>query len=117
MKTEWQAQVLHLYFGEQDKWHNQPLHHALMERCISLGIAGATAFRGTEGYGASSTVHRSSLWSFSQDAPMIMTIVDTPEKIQSLLPALREMVAEGIIVSSAAQAIRYRRDPDPLQNR
>lgn len=117
MKTEWQAQVLQLYFGEKDKWHNQPLHHALIERCISLGIAGATVFRGTEGYGASSTVHRSSLWSFSQDAPMIMTIVDTPEKIQSLLPALRDMVAEGIIVSSAAQAIRYRRDPDPLQNR
>ena len=109
MKTEWQAQVLQIFFGERDKWQDAPLHRALIERCMSLGIAGATVFRGTEGYGASSTVHRSSLWSFSQDAPMMMTIVETPEKIAELIPILREMVCEGVIVCSQAQASRYQR--------
>ncbi len=117
MKTEWKAQVLQIFFGERDKWKNKPLHQALIERCISLQIAGATVFRGTEGYGASSTVHRSSLWSFSQDAPMMMTVVDTPEKIEQLVPKLREMVSEGLIVCSAAQASRYLRDAGPAAGR
>lgn len=80
---------------------------------MELGIAGATVFRGTEGFGASSTIHRSSLWSFSQDAPMIMTIIDTPEKIEQLIPELRRMVCEGVIVSSFARASQYQRN-DPL---
>ncbi|HET9100285.1 MAG TPA: DUF190 domain-containing protein [Acidobacteriaceae bacterium] len=113
MKTEWNAQVLQIFFGEQDKWQNKPLHQAVTEKCIEAGIAGATVFRGIEGFGASSTIHRSSLWSFSQDAPMMMTIVDRPEKIEQLLPELRRMVCEGVIVSSFARASQYVRN-DPL---
>jgi len=108
MKTEWKAQVLQIFFGERDRWQDKPLHEALIGKCLALEIVGATVVRGLEGFGASSTVHRSSLWSFSQDAPMVMTIVDTPEKIAKLLPELQPMVAEGMIVSSSALAIRYR---------
>lgn len=117
MKTEWKAKVLQIFFGERDKWQNKPLHQALIETCLAMEIAGATVFRGTEGYGASSTIHRSSLWSFSQDAPMMMTIVDTPEKIEQLIPKLREMVCEGVIVCSVAQASRYQRSAPPVEHR
>lgn len=106
-KTEWKSQVLQIYFGERDRWENKPLHDALIEKCLAMHILSATVVRGQEGFGASSTVHRSSLWSFSQDAPMVMTIIDTPEQIAKLFPELQRMIVEGVIVSSFAQAIQF----------
>lgn len=113
MKTESNAQMLQIYFGEQDQWQRKPLYVALIEECVALGIAGATVCRGIAGFGASSTIHRSSLWSFSKDASIMVTIVDTPEQIAKLTPSLQRMVTEGLVVRSSVQSVRYQRDTPP----
>lgn len=109
MKTTFSAQMLQVYFGEQDHWNGKPLHAALIEKCMTLGIAGATVCRGIAGFGASSSIHRKHLWSFSNDAPMIVTIIDTPEQLTKLTSALQEMVEEGVVICSNVEAIRYDR--------
>src|SRR5271157_5256163 len=100
MKLEGKARMLRIHFGEDDKWHNKPLYQAIVEKCRELDIAGATVFRGIEGYGASTLIHRTHLLSFSSDAPVMVTVIDSEEKILQLLPYLDHMVQEGLIAIS-----------------
>ncbi|MFY9753981.1 MAG: DUF190 domain-containing protein [Candidatus Acidiferrales bacterium] len=107
MKLEGNAQMLRIHFGEDDKWEGKPLYRAIVEKCRELDIAGATVFRGIEGYGASTLIHRSHLLSFSSDAPLMVSVVDTAEKIGKLLPVLDEMLKEGLIAVSEVEVIKY----------
>ena len=100
MKLEGKAKMLWIHFGEDNKWHDKPLYRAIVEKCRELDLAGATVFRGIEGYGASTLIHRSHLLSFSSDAPLMVSVIDSEEKVQKLLPFLDEMVDEGLIARS-----------------
>jgi len=107
MKLQGNAKMLRIHFGEDDKWKDKPLYRAIVEKCKELDIAGATVFRGTEGYGASTLIHRSHLLSFSSDAPIMVTVIDAEEKILELLPHLDQMVQEGLIAISDVEVIKY----------
>jgi PII-like signaling protein len=106
MKLEGKAKMLRIHFGEDDKWHNQPLYEAIVSKCRELDIAGATVLRGIDGYGASTLIHKHHLLR-SSDRPIMVSVIDTEENIQKLLPALDEMVDEGLIAMSEVEVIRY----------
>jgi PII-like signaling protein len=106
MKLEGKAKMLRIHFGEDDKWHNKPLYEAIVIKCRELDIAGATVFRGIEGYGASTLIHKRHLLR-SSDRPIMVSVIDTEEKIRTLIPALDEMVDEGLIAMSEVEVIRY----------
>jgi uncharacterized protein len=107
VKLAGKAKMLRIHFGEDDKWNGKPLYRAIVEKCRELDIAGATVFRGIEGYGASTLIHRSHLLSFSSDAPIMVSVIDSEEKVQRLLPHLDEMVREGLIAISEVEVIKY----------
>jgi uncharacterized protein len=107
MKLEGKAKMLRIHFGGNDKWKGKPLYQAIVEKCRELDIAGATVLRGIEGYGASTLIRRSHLLSFSSDAPLMVAVIDVEEKIRALLPALDEMVDEGLIAMSEVEVIKY----------
>jgi PII-like signaling protein len=106
MKLEGKAKMLRIHFGEDDKWHDKPLYEAIVIKCRELDIAGATVFRGLEGYGASTLIHKRHLLR-SSDRPIMVSVIDTEEKIRNLIPALDEMVDEGLIAMSEVEVIRY----------
>lgn len=106
MKLEGKAKMLRIHFGEDDKWQNKPLYEAIVIKCRELDIAGATVFRGIEGYGASTLIHKRHLLR-SSDRPIMVSVIDTEDKIRSLIPALDEMVDEGLIAMSEVEVIRY----------
>ncbi|HTA50623.1 MAG TPA: DUF190 domain-containing protein [Verrucomicrobiae bacterium] len=106
MKLEGKAKMLRIHFGEDDKWQDQPLYEAIVIKCRELDIAGATVFRGIEGYGASTLIHKRHLLR-SSDRPIMVSVIDTEEKIRSLIPALDKMVDEGLIAMSEVEVIRY----------
>ena len=107
MKLEGKAKMLRIHFGEADKWKGKPLYEAIVEKCRELDIAGATVFRGIEGYGASTLIHRSYLFRRSSDLPIMVAIVDREDKLTKLFPVLDEMVREGLIAISDVEVIRY----------
>ena len=107
MKLEGKAKMLRVHFGENDRWRGKPLYEAIVEKCQEMDIAGATVFRGIEGYGASTLIHRSHLFRGGSDLPIMVSIVDTEEQIKKLFPALDEMVDEGLIAMSDVEVIRY----------
>lgn len=106
MKLEGKAKMLRIHFGEDDKWQNKPLYEAIVIKCRELDIAGATVFRGIEGYGASTLIHKRHLLR-SSDRPIMVSVIDTEEQIRSFIPALDEMVDEGLIAMSEVEVIRY----------
>jgi uncharacterized protein len=106
VKLEGKARMLRIHFGEDDKWQGKPLYEAIVVKCRELDIAGATVFRGIEGYGASTLIHKKHLL-WSSDRPIMVSVVDTEQNIKKLLPALDEMVAEGLIAMSEVEVIRY----------
>jgi PII-like signaling protein len=107
MKLEGKAKMLRIHFGEDDKWQGKPLYRAIVEKCREIDIAGATVLRGIEGYGASTLIRRTHLLSFSHDAPVMVSVIDSEDKIQKLLSILDEMVGEGLIALSEVEVIKY----------
>lgn len=100
------AQMIRIYFGEDDRWRGRPLYQAIVEEARRQDLAGATVYRGIEGYGASSRIHRRHLLT-SADLPVMVCIVDTAAKIQAFLPTLEQIVSEGLIAISDVDVIRY----------
>ncbi len=109
MKEEFQARMLRIYFTEADKWQGKPLHEAIVAKCQELGLAGATVYRGIEGFGASARIYHARSLSFSKDAPIMAIVVDTEEQIQKLIPHLDQMIEGGLVAISNVNAIRYSR--------
>ncbi len=112
MKEQFQARMVRIHFGEDDRWQGKPLHEAIVAKAQELGMAEAIVYRGIEGYGSSSRIHHSSLWRLSSDAPIMVSILDTEEQIARLLPHLDAMVAEGLIAISSVEVIRYTRSSE-----
>ena len=106
-KLEGRAKLLRIYIGEDDRWEDEPLHEAIVKKLRMMDIAGATVYRGLIGYGAQNRVHRSGFLGLSKDLPIMLSIIDTEEKIRGVLPVLDEMVDEGLIALSDVEIIKY----------
>lgn len=109
MKEEFKAKLLRIHFTEADKWQGQALYEAIVAKCRDLGLAGATVYRGLEGFGASARIHHAHSLSISKDAPITVSIIDTEEQLQRLMPHLDKMIAGGLIAISTVDVIRYSR--------
>lgn len=108
MKTQEFGKLLRIFIGESDRWHHQPLYEAIVLKARELGLAGATVLRGPMGFGATSHLHTAKILRLSLDLPMVIEIVDTEEKIKTLLPHLDEMVLEGLVTLENVQILKYR---------
>ncbi|HVB23909.1 MAG TPA: DUF190 domain-containing protein [Ktedonobacteraceae bacterium] len=101
------AQALTMYLGESDQWQGMPLYVALVQYLRSQGCAGATVTRAVAGYGVGSRLHESGGLHWSSDAPVVIQVVDSPERLQHLLPALREMLGGGLITLHDVEVLKY----------
>jgi uncharacterized protein len=107
LKEEFQARMLRIHFTEADKWQGEPLYEAIVAKCHDLGLAGATVYRGLEGFGASARIYHARSLSISKNAPIMVSVIDTEEQIQKLILHLDQMIAGGMIASSTVEVIRY----------
>ena len=108
MKISEEGQLLRIFIGEADRWHGKPLYEAIILKAREMGIAGATMLRGMMGYGANSRIHTAKILRLSEDLPVVVEIVDNAEKIERLLPAIDEMVQEGLVTLEKVKVIHYR---------
>jgi PII-like signaling protein len=110
MKLPAEAELLRVFIGESDKHHGRPLYEVLVEEARRRGLAGATVLRGVLGFGASSRIHTAKILRLSEDLPMVVEIVDKPERIAEFLPDLDNMVTEGLVTLERVRVIVYRHD-------
>jgi hypothetical protein len=115
MKTPREGQLLRIFVGESDRWKGKALFEAIVQEARHQGLAGATVFRGFEGFGARSRIHTSRILRLSEDLPILIEIVDAAEKIQAFLPVLDDMVQEGLVTVEKATVIFYRAGDSPAE--
>lgn len=109
------AQLMRVLFGEKDTWHGDRLYDAIVKRLRMMDIAGATVWRGLMGYGAKGETHRSRLLHISEDLPIMISVIDTPAKIEEAIPVIEGMLENALIVISEVDAIRLTRPGTPQE--
>lgn len=108
MKLLEKAERIRIYTGEDDKFNGRPMAESIVEEARKLGLAGATVFRGLSGFGANSRVHTSKILRLSEDLPVVVEIVEHPDKTAPLLEKLDTMMQEGMITREPVDVILYR---------
>ena len=97
--------VLLIFVNEADLWFDVPLYEAIVARLRELGIAGATAQAGLVGFGHHHLVPARGLFGPSADRPVTITVVDTDKKIRHVIPEMRRLVQEGLILLQRAELV------------
>ncbi len=108
MKSPEEGQLLRIFIDENDTCNGHPLYEEIVKKARELNLAGATVLRGVMGYGATSRIHTTKILRLSEDLPMVIEIVDTPKKIDTLIPFLDESVKEGLITRENVRVVKYR---------
>jgi PII-like signaling protein len=107
MKREGKAKMMRIYIGENDKWNGQPLYEGIVNGLRAHDVAGVTVYRGILGYGANRRIHKDAALSLSHDRPILLSVVETEEKLKAFMPILDQMMQQGLVVLSDADVIKY----------
>ena len=101
------CKLLKIYISEDSKYKGHNLYHALVRRFAEAGMAGVTVTRGMEGFGHEKRLHSTRILDISLKLPVIVEVVDTPEKIETAVTIANEMVNEGMLFVTDVQVIKY----------
>ena len=112
MQIPQDAVLLRIFIGESDRWQHKPLYEAIVLKAREMHLAGATVLRGPMGFGKSSRLHTSKIVRLSMDLPLVIEIIDSEEKINSILPALDEMIGGGLVTMEKVKVVHYRSGAD-----
>jgi PII-like signaling protein len=107
MKLEGTQRRLSIFIGESDRHGHTPLATEIVQRAHAAGLAGASVFRGVEGYGASNHIHTTRILSLSDDLPILIVIVDRAEAVDAFVAQLDELVTEGLVIVDDVEVVKY----------
>lgn len=117
LRHEGKAKLMRIFVGENDKWNGKPLHRALIESMRANEIAGVTVYQGVLGYGANRRIHKETTLNLSHDRPIMLSVVDTEERLRAFFPILDGMVQQGLVVLSDVDIIKYTHDYEEKERR
>jgi PII-like signaling protein len=100
------AKLMRIFLGEADRWHEEPLYDAIVKQLRMMEIAGATVYRGIDGYGAKGHSHKKSFFHISRDLPVMISVIDSEEKLKQAAAAVEGMLEDGLIVISDVDIVR-----------
>jgi PII-like signaling protein len=100
------ARMMRIYLGESDRWHGEPLYEAVVKRLRLLDVAGATVYRGVLGYGVKGHTHKSGILPFSHDLPIMISVVDSQERLDRAIAEIEPMMQDALIVLSDVDVVR-----------
>jgi PII-like signaling protein len=105
-KQQGHALLLRVFMGAADRWQGEPLYDAIVKRLRMLEISGATVYQGIMGYGAKGHEHKRSFLHPMRDLPIMVAVIDTPERIATAAEAIEEMLEDGLMVTSEVEMTR-----------
>ena len=107
LKIEGKAQMMRIFLSEEDRWKDKPLHEVLVAALRANDIAGVTVYRGILGYGAHRRVHKDKPLLSTHHGSIMLSAIDTAEKLRAFLPLVEQMLEEGLVVFSDVDIIKY----------
>ena len=99
------------YLGDGDQYRHRPLYTEIVHRAHRAGLAGASVFRGMEGFGAGSRIHTARLLDLAENLPVAVVLIDTPERVRAFLPELRELVGDALVTLDEVEILQP--EPEP----
>ena len=114
MKLFTEAKLLRVFIGESDKHEGRPLYQVIVERARERELAGATVLRGMLGFGADSRIRTAKILRLSEDLPLVIEIVDEPERIKDFAAELDGIIKEGLMTLEKVEVIIYRHNQEIL---
>src|SRR5262245_34853911 len=100
--------LVRIFIGEEDKAvDGRPLYEAIVIKAREMHMAGASVLRGPLGFGRSSVLHTAKILRLSQDLPIVVEIVDAPEKIEAVIPEIMDLTKSCLITTEKVQVVRY----------
>ncbi len=100
------AKLMRIFMGEADRWHDEPLYDAIVKQLRMMDISGATVYRGILGYGAKGHTHKQSFFHVARDMPIMISVVESEEKLKQAAEVVEQMLQDGLIVISDVDIIR-----------
>jgi PII-like signaling protein len=100
------AKLMRIFLGEADRWHDEPLYDAIVKQLRMMEVAGATVYRGIDGYGAKGHSHKKSFFHISRDLPVMISVIEAEEKLSQAAAAVEGMLEDGLIVISDVDIVR-----------
>ncbi len=100
------AKKLTIYVDEADKLHGKPVYEVLLGIFYKKKIAGASVFRGIEGYGSDGVFHTAKILELSTSLPVKIEVVDSEERITDVLEDVTAIVEKGLIEISDTTVIK-----------
>lgn len=91
------AKKVTVYVGEDVRHRGEPLYLVLLNYLFYHGVSGATVTKGVAGFGADHHLHTARILEVSENLPIKIEFVETPAKLDALLPKLLQMVGEGLV--------------------
>jgi uncharacterized protein len=107
MHIEGPGKRVTMYVGESDRWERRSLYEAVVEMLRAEGCAGATVLRGMMGFGKNSRIHTANILVLSEDLPVMIVFVDTPERVDAVMPRIDEMLSGGLVIVEDVHIHRY----------
>jgi len=103
------CKILKIYVSEDSRYKGHNLYHALVIKLKEIGMAGVTVTRGLESYGESRAIHNMKILDLSSSLPIIIEVIDENSKIEMAIPIVKEMVNEGLVITSDVNVVKYGR--------
>jgi PII-like signaling protein len=100
------ARRLMVIVDEDATINHKPIYTEIVQRALDAGLAGASVFRGIEGFGSSRRLHTSRILSLAENLPAMVIIVDVAEKIAAFLPQLDALHPRGVIALDDVDIVR-----------
>ncbi|HAL27568.1 MAG TPA: hypothetical protein DCP25_12675 [Chloroflexi bacterium] len=99
------ARRLMIIVDEDATVNHKPVYNEIVRRAHDAGLAGASVFRGIEGFGSAGRVHTSRILSLAENLPAMVIIVDTHAKIAAFLEQLGELNVRGVVALDDVEVV------------
>lgn len=104
--------LMRIFIDEDERLDGQPLYVSVVKELQRQNFAGATVLKGIEGYRAKGQLHAARAFDYSSNLPILIEVIETSEKIETVLPRLREMIPNGLLTTEKIQIAHVGAPPD-----
>jgi PII-like signaling protein len=113
------AILLRVYLNASDRLHGKAIYQSVVETARAIHLAGASVFLVDFSYGAHRQLRDAKSDYLSVHIPVVVEIVDSAERVGTMIETLDAMVSEGLVVSRPVRVVRYagRSHPGPEPER
>lgn len=101
-----------VFLSEDDRRGHHGLDEAIVNRAREDGMAGATIWRGIEGFGSSGHVRASRFPDAATGLPLVVELLDSPGRIESFLSVVRELAPGSLVTREQVEMIRFAAAPN-----